>query len=644
MKILRFFRIILFILFTCMPFSGIFGQVSPVIYDSVFVRRGYMLVTSDSVIRFPSDTAILLPDSVRYKIKKDREYRSQTFYGNFHEKSEQNILLKGLYSAMIREQRDTSSSIQDPNTENYHPELDNKAVGRITVINVDLVEGDVNNPMKSANSGYAKALNKVHNDTRESIILKSLTIREGDRLGAYTLADNEYHLRSLKYIEDARIFTIPDSLNPEIVNLLVVVKDLFPFTIGLGIGGITDYTLGVNDINIAGTGHEFSNTFRYKGSSDPSFGYKGGLSFINLWGSFIDARLLYINDDVQKLSRIRVERKFITPETKYGGGVEFSHQRTSADISLSDTVTEKVPYTMEYFDQWIGRHFLMDKISRKSIVVKARFMTTLYTHRPEVEADTNQQFYNVYLLLGSISLLKADHYKERMLVGYGLVEDVDFGYAIELTSGYRFNEFFKSPYLGVSLKTARKYNLGYIAGGIEYGGQIYQHAIELGLFRAGINYFSPLLKAKKFDYRFLFKINYTEGVRRYSYEILNLGKEVRGVSNTGIEGNKRFTARFETVTFLRGNLLGFRFSPNLYYDAAFLANRTKLFSSENYFSVAGIGVRMRNEHLAFQTIIIRVGYYTGNPIKSAHFGAGFTTSIPDVIRDYEIKKPDVLGY
>jgi hypothetical protein len=69
-----------------------------------------------------------------------------------------------------------------------------------------------------------------------------------------------------------------------------------------------------------------------------------------------------------------------------------------------------------------------------------------------------------------------------------------------------------------------------------------------------------------------------------------------------------------------------------------------LFSSENYFSVAGIGVRMRNEHLAFQTIIIRVGYYTGNPIKSAHFGAGFTTSIPNVIRDYEIKKPDVLGY
>ncbi len=644
MKILKFFRIIPFIFIACLSCSGIFGQVSPVISDSVFVRRGYMLVTGDSVIRFASDTIIVLPGNVKYKVKKDREYRSQSFYGNFQEKSEQNILLKGLYSTMIREQRDTASESPDVNTENYHPELDNKTIGRISIINVDLVDGDVNNPLQHANSGYAKVLNKLHNDTRKSIILKSLTIREGDRLGGYTLADNEYHLRSLKYIEDARIFTIPDSLNPEIVNLLVVVKDLFPFTVGLGIGGITDYTLGVNDINIAGTGHEFSNSFRYNASNDPSFGYRGELLFSNLWGSFIDARMLYINDNVQKLSRVRVDREFITPETKYGGGIELSHQKTTADISLSDTVTVKVPYTKEYFDQWIGRNFLLDKISRKSIVLKARFMTTLYTSRPEVEADTNQQFYNVYLLLGSITLLQTNHYKENMLLGYGLVEDVDFGYALELTSGYQFIEFFRSPYLGLSLKAAHKYAFGYIGGGVEYGGQIYHHNLLTGLFRAQLTYYSPLLKAKKFDGRFLFRLSYTEGIRQYDYEVLNLGKEVRGVSNSGIEGNRRLIARFETVTFLRGNLLGFRFSPNLYYDAAFLTNGTKLVSSENYFSVAGIGVRIRNEHLAFRTIIIRIGYYTGNPVKSAHFGAGFTTSTPDVIRDYEIKKPDVLMY
>jgi len=243
-----------------------------------------------------------------------------------------------------------------------------------------------------------------------------------------------------------------------------------------------------------------------------------------------------------------------------------------------------------------------------------------------------------------VTLLKKDHYKEHMLLGYGLVEDVNFGYALELTGGYQFNEFFRSPYLGFSFKTAYKFPVGYIGGGFEYGGQLYDNTLMLGLFRGVFTYYSPLLKTRLADCRFLFRISYTEGIRRYHYEILNLGKEVRGVSNSGIKGNKRLIARFETVTFLKGNLIGFRFSPNLFYDAAFIAKGNSLISPENYFSVAGLGVRIRNENLAFQTIILRVGYYTGNPLKDAHFGLGFTTSTPDVIKDYDISKPDVLRY
>jgi hypothetical protein len=644
MKILRVSRIVPFIFIACLSFPGVSGQVAAVGFDSVLVHRGFMLVTSDTVMRFQADTTVLVPDSISYRIKKDKEYRSQSFYRKFHDKSEQNIVVKGLYATMIREQADTSSATPDLNTENYHPELANKTVGTITIIHVDLIEGDVSNPQKEAGSGYAKALNRVHNDTRKAIILNNLTIRQGDKLGAYTLADNEYHLRSLHYIEDARIFTIPDSLNPEIVNLLVVVKDLFPFTIGVGIGGITDYTLGVNDINIAGTGHELSNSFRYNADKDPSFGYRGELSLNNLGGSFIDARIQYRNDDEQKLSKFTIERKFITPETRYGGGIEYFHQKSAEDISLSDSVIVEVPYTKDYFDQWIGRNFLLDKVSRKSIVLKGRFMTTQYSNRPQVEADTNQQFYNVYLLLGSVSLLKTNHYKEHMLLGYGLVEDVDFGFALELTGGYQFSEFLNSPYLGLSFKTAKKYNFGYLGWGAEYGGQIYQNHLLLGIFRAGMTYYSPLMKSRLFDYRVMFRVNYTEGIRRYNYDMMDLGKEVRGISNSGIEGTKRLIGRFETVTFLKGNLIGFRFSPNLFYDAAFLVNGNNLFSADNYFSVAGVGVRVRNEHLAFKTIILRVGYYTGNPVKSAHFGAGFTTSTPDVIHDYEIVKPDVLKY
>ncbi len=603
-----------------------------------------MVVTGDTVLRFPADTTLFLPGNRKYKVKKDKEYRADNFYGNFKDKSQENLFLRGLYDAMIREQKDSLAAKADQKTENYHPDLINKTVGSIELIAVDLVDGDVNDPSARAKTGYAITLNKLHHDTRDKMIRKNLTIREGDILGAYTLADNEYHLRSLEYIEDARIIAVTDSLNPDRVDLLVVVKDVFPVAIGLGIGGITDYTVEINHINIAGTGHEFSNSFRYNSSNNPAFGYKGELIFNNLWGSFIDTRILYKNDAREKLTRITLVREFITPETKYGGGFELYHQKTTANINISDSVQLKVPYTKNYFDQWVGRSFLLDQISRKSLVLKARYMSTKFENRPAVESDTNQQFYNLNLLIGSITLLRKNHYKERMLLGYGMVEDIDFGYALELTAGYQFSEYFKAPYVAFSVKAAHKYNAGYFAGGIEYGGHIYRNTLVLGLFRTGFTYYSPLFKTRLFHYRFITRFNYTQGLGRYPHEILNLGREVRGVSNSGIEGDQRFIWRFEFVTFLRGSLLGFRFSPNIFYDAAFIGKGSPLFSNENFFSVGGLGVRIRNENLAFKTIILRVGYYTGNPLKAAHFGAGVSTSVPDVIREYDIVKPDVLRY
>jgi hypothetical protein len=644
MKIQQCPFIVTLLFFPWLPFSIVNAQEPAPVGDSVLVPRGYMVVMGDSVLRFPADTVILLPGNLRYKVKKDREYRSDDFYGNFKDKSKNNLFLRGIYDAMIREQHDTTTSPDEQKTENYHPEFENKTIGRIDIISVDIIDGNVNDPYVHANKGYAATLNKLHKDTRHNIIRKNLTIHEGDLLGAYTLADNEYYLRSLSYIEDARIFTAMDSLNPDLVNILVVVKDIFPFTIGLGIGGITDYAVGINDINMAGTGHEFTNTFRYNSSKKPAFGYTGELIFNNLWGSFINTRILYKTDDIEDLARITVEREFLTPETKYGGGIELFQQKTSITIQGEDSVVINVPYTKDYFDQWIGRSFLLDKVSRERIVLKARYMATYYTKRPVVEADSNQQFFNTNLLIGSVTLLKTDHYKERMLLGYGMVEDIDFGYAIEFTYGYQFTEFFHAPYLALSLKAANKYRTGYYAGGIEFGGHIYRNDLTLGLFRVGFTYYSPLFKTNIFDYRLITRLNYTKGIGRYPFEILNLGREVRGISNSGIRGDQRLIWRFELVTFLRGSLLGFRFSPNLFYDAAFISGGPELFSKENFFSVMGAGVRIRNENLAFRTIILRVGYYTGNPLKDAHFAAGVSTSVPDVIREYDIVKPDVLRY
>jgi len=98
------------------------------------------------------------------------------------------------------------------------------------------------------------------------------------------------------------------------------------------------------------------------------------------------------------------------------------------------------------------------------------------------------------------------------------------------------------------------------------------------------------------------------------------------------------------VSFLKANLSGFRFSPNLFYDAAFLTANSHVLSFNNYYSGIGVGVRIRNEHLALQTIILRFVYYPDNPVKDGHFGGGVSASVPDVFKEYDIVKPDLLRY
>src|SRR6202000_2199677 len=72
-----------------------------------------------------------------------------------------------------------------------------------------------------------KVLNRLHRKTRDWVIRNNLFIKENTPVNAYKLADNERLIRSLNYIQDARILVIPQPDDSTSVDLVVVVKDLF---------------------------------------------------------------------------------------------------------------------------------------------------------------------------------------------------------------------------------------------------------------------------------------------------------------------------------------------------------------------------------------------------------------------------------
>src|SRR5580698_3193954 len=77
-------------------------------------------------------------------------------------------------------------------------------------------------------------LNHLHHKTRDWVIRNNLFIKENTPVNAYKLADNERLIRSLNFIQDARILVAVQPDNTDSVDLVVIVKDLFSINGALG--------------------------------------------------------------------------------------------------------------------------------------------------------------------------------------------------------------------------------------------------------------------------------------------------------------------------------------------------------------------------------------------------------------------------
>src|SRR5581483_3086196 len=107
---------------------------------------------------------------------------------------------------------------------------------------------------RNLQSFISRTANKLHKNSRESVIRNNMFVREGLPLNAYRVADNERLLRNLNFIMDARIYVRPISKNSDSVDLVVVTRDVFSLSGDLSSKIPTRYQFGIQDINFGGLG------------------------------------------------------------------------------------------------------------------------------------------------------------------------------------------------------------------------------------------------------------------------------------------------------------------------------------------------------------------------------------------------------
>jgi hypothetical protein len=80
-----------------------------------------------------------------------------------------------------------------------------------------------------------------------------------------------------------------------------------------------------------------------------------------------------------------------------------------------------------------------------------------------------------------------------------------------------------------------------------------------------------------------------------------------------LRGAQRAVLSLESVVFHPINIYGFRFAFFGFADMAFLAGTNEVVSDGRFLSGIGLGIRIRNDNLVFNTFQFRLGFFPDPP-------------------------------
>lgn len=502
-----------------------------------------------------------------------------------------------------------------------------------------------------------RVLNSLHKNTKQWVIRNNLFVREGSELNAMRAADNERYLRSLGFIQDARILVnyLPD--NPDSVDLVVITKDLF----SLG-GDANDIEtqkqkFRITDANVMGMGQRLSFGALVDQKRDPSFGYDLSYSKSNIANTFINTTIQYTTINHNRMDgrsnetswQVRFERPLYSQYSHFTGAFAFGNSESHNYYHLPDT--SFYHYRLGNIDAWIGYNLNVKKImadEKQNLhkLVSVRYMQNDFSELPfQVNGKYDTRFNDQKAILGSLTFFKQDFYKTNYIYGFGTTEDMPYGYTVALTGGWYKQYNRPRAYVGID---ANRYIISSAGDVVQYffrsSAFPHTHRLEDASFLLGTSMFSRLFLVNSVKIRQYIRLSYTRLYNRTTFDPLRLNNPfgLRFFGSDSVMGDRRLSLHSETYFYLKYKLLGFQFAPFTYGDAAMLTpEHQPLKKSDLYYGIGG-GVRMKNNNLIFNTTELRLIYFPRHLDYTPAFKITINADIRFRYNSIYIKAPDIV--
>jgi hypothetical protein len=546
------------------------------------------------------------------------------------------------------------TEVKEIETNPFTP-FEGMVIRKIIIRQLNILGQSVYDTTRTGNQLERFLSKNLHTNTRQGIIRKSfLLFSEGDDIRAQVLKDTERLLRSNKLITDARILVVPRKDVTWMADVIVLIQDAWSLNFSGGFSSFNKFNVGLNNINTRGTTHSQLTAIRWnKNDEYQPFQFRTIYTVPYIGKTFITGQANLIFERDRKEQSIRFFRSFLTNETKYAGALEAGHTRLRQFKRRLDSTEELIPaFSTEYnyYDAWIGRSFKFP--FRDSFLSKnARLVTAVrhnkydFSDRPEVRADTNKIYWNRSATMISIGYSNRNYKRDVLIYGFGRTEDVPVGSLFSLTLGQENTEFGGRGYAGVQYATGKyvSHNLGYLYTLLNFGTYLKNAKAQQGVASGQLNYISNLIPFRYSFFRQFVTLRYTQGINRDPLDYLNISRDqgIRGINNDQLIGTKKATFGTETVFFSDKSILGFRVAYFVFADLGVVNGTNKLRKSPLYQGY-GLGIRLRNENLTFNTLQLHLSYYRNIPDLSNPLRFGANGNVPLRLRDFDISAPAIV--
>ncbi len=625
----------------------VLSQITLAQSDTIIVTSNQVIIINDSLYVPKMDTSFIVADTIEYQIFSDKYVLSDGFYDSIYSVAKQSRVTKELFNLLV-----TKSQPQDPfetkdpvKSEAYFEVFRNKRISEINYVSVDLFGGSVNDTTRKAQSSIGRLSNELHRNTSFEVVQRYLLFQKGDLVDPFKMADSERIIRSLSYIEDARIQITPDPLDIEAVRVDMIVKDRFPWSVDLSVDDNSAVRAGFTNRNILGTGNEFGVGYLYNKAETPNHGFDARYTVRNIQNSFIDGTVFASNNYLGKSKGLTFRRDFISPEIKYYGEATLEHVQPIQDLIFADSLYEEnFNIDRRSYDVWGARSFQLG--TRKNLSFALRLQHDYFTERPMVMADSNEIYQNHHFLVGAISYSKINYLKTKNILSFNITEDVPVGFIYSIIGGKDWTEFGPREYRG--FRTSYSFyndRAGYFLFNVESGYFTKQNTRSNEVIQMDARHFTPLFDLGGAYSRIFTRIHFFNGQRLSIPKSQSLQGENRIGNITGnqIEGNRTVTLTTEYVVFQPWYFYGFRFAT---YAHLGVGNVSESRITEPYtqtYYVMGGGVRIRNESLVFDTFEFRVSLIPNPPVEGQIFFFKISLSTPRFFESPNITKPKVVG-